>query len=115
MDANQQKHETYTRKYNLVIISGVEEKEHKNIDCAVVRLISEHLQVNVGTADFDKIHRYGRSWNGKPRPVIAKCFPLAVRDSIMQNAKKLTGTGIFINEDLPEDARLQRASILQSW
>ena len=25
----------------------------------------------------------------------------------MQNAKKLTGTGIFINEDLPEDARLQ--------
>ena len=53
-------------------------------------------------------HRYGRSWNGKPRPVIANCFLLAVRDSIMQNAKKLAGTGIFINEDLPEDARLCR-------
>ena len=44
-----------SRPYNLVI-NGVEEKEHENIDCAVVRLISEHLQVNVGTADFDKVH-----------------------------------------------------------
>ena len=111
VDANQQRYETYTRKYNLVIISGAEEKEHENIDRAVVRLSSEHLQVYVGTADFDKVHRYGRSWNGKPRPVIAKCFSLAVRDSIMQNAKKLAGTGIFINEDLPEDARLQRGEL----
>ena len=43
-----------SRPYNLVI-NGVEEKEHENIDCAVVRLISEPLQVNVGTADFDKV------------------------------------------------------------
>ena len=70
--------------------------------------------MNVGPADFDKIHRYGRSWNGKPRPVIAKCYSLTTRDRILHSARtrgKQGNRGIFIGEDLPEEIRSQRADL----
>ena len=77
----------------------------------MVKIITEKLQVNLNMADLDKVHRFGRSINGQPRPIIAKCFSLLVRDRIFQNVKKLVNTGITMREDLPEDVRSQRSNI----
>ena len=83
----------YTRKYK-VIINGVEERAQEDPRAEVVKIITEKLQV-----DLDKVHRFGRSINGQPRPIIAKCFSLLVRDRIFQNVKKLANTGITMRED----------------
>ena len=110
VDANQLKHETYTRKYS-IIFGGVDEKDQEDTHAEVMKIISDNLQITLNMVDFDKIHHYGRSMHGKPRPIMAKCFSLTVRDNIFRNANKLANTNIYISQDVAEQVRAQRAEL----
>ena len=111
VDSNQLRHETYMRKYN-IIFNGVEENDQEDVRAVVMKIITDNLQItHLNMADFDKIHRYGRSIQGKPRPILAKSFSLTIRDTIFRNVKKLSNTNMFISEDVPEEIRVQRAEL----
>ena len=114
VDSNQLWHEMYMRKYN-IIFNGVEENNQEDVCAVVMKIITDNLQItHLNMVYFDKIHRFGRSIQGKPRPIIVKSFSLTIRDTIFWNVKKLSNTNMFISEDVPEEipeSRVQRAEL----
>ena len=74
----------------------------------IVDIYNTKLRIQVTKHDFDKIHRFGRSINRKPRPVMVRCFTHSLRD---RNGNKLKGTDLFVNEDFCKEVKDQRMDL----
>lgn len=70
-----------------------------------------------GDIELDRAHRAAKR-NGfrpnadKPRPIVAKFLRFKDRSTVLEKAKKLKGTNIFINEDFTEAVQQKRRDLL---
>ena len=104
--------EVYSRKSN-IIIEGMEESENESLDRKYVECLNDKFAIKTNKADIDKIHRFGRSIGGKPRPIIVKYVTHRARDEVLYAARNLKNKPphLYINEDLPAEIKSQRAVI----
>ena len=95
--------EQYGRR-NSVRISGLANDSDQQTSMVVadetISLLSKKLGLKLESKDVDVAHRLGKYAPNKNRPVIVKFVRRQTKIDIMQRAKLLKGTGVFINEDL---------------
>jgi len=95
--------EQYGRR-NSVRISGLANDSDQQTSMVVadetISLLSKKLGLKLESKDVDVAHRLGKYTPNKNRPVIVKFVRRQTKIDIMQRAKLLKGTGVFINEDL---------------
>ena len=94
--------EHYSRR-NTVRIRGIPEALNEDTDGLVKDVATRKLDVQLTKHDFVRSHRVGRKSEEKdtPRDVIVRFTSHNTKVAVMRNARKLKGTHIFINEDLP--------------
>lgn len=105
--------EDYSRRKNLRF-TGIEEQSSgetweetaKNI----TKMMEEKLQIPGVT--LERAHRTGSVTHSRPRTVIARFAKYSDREAVIRNARKLKGTGIYINEDLcPASQEIKNSQI----
>lgn len=93
--------EDYSRRNNLRI-SGMQELANgetwEQTAEQVAKLFQQKLQLP--PIALERAHRIGTSGRAQPRTVIARFEKFQDREAVVRNAKKLKGTGIYVNEDL---------------
>ena len=97
-----------------LIFEGCKEQEQEHIYAVIVNIITNVLKLQMDPGlEIDKVHRYGRSFAGKPRPVIVKFLKHSTRDKVPLAARKLKhyDKNIYINEDLPSSVKNRRAEL----
>lgn len=63
--------------------------------------------------EIDRAHCVGKPSEGeRPRPVLIKLFRFKDREDILQRAKFLKATKIFINEDYTDAVRRKRRELM---
>ena len=105
--------ESYMRRSNL-IFDGCHEREQEDVRTLIVNILTNVLKLEINTdSEIDKVHRYGRSLAGKPRPIIVKFTKHSTRDKVLQAARQLKNfpEKIFINEDPPTVMKIRRAQL----
>lgn len=105
--------EDYNRRLNLRF-TGIEElpsgETWEETAKTITKLVEEKLQIPGVT--LERAHRTGIVNHSRPRTVIARFGKLSERDSVLRNARKLKGTGVYINEDLcPASQELKNSQI----
>lgn len=103
--------EGQSRRNNLVI-DGITESPGEtwaDSEEKVKRVVSEKLQLQ-REIEVERAHRTGKPVPGsdRPRPIDVKFFRYKDRSAVLQRAKHLIGTKIYINEDYTDAVRLKR-------
>ena len=93
--------EQYSRR-NCLLLHGIEENDHENIDGLAIKFINEKMELDVKHIDIDRTHRIGRrdKTKKKVRPIIIKFSRYNIRAQVFGNKKKLKGSGKSITESL---------------
>ncbi|XP_029844350.2 uncharacterized protein LOC115327481 [Ixodes scapularis] len=107
--------ENRSRRNNLIIHGikcDVNETADQLKEKVCTNIFSTKLQVDVSTVE--RIHRLGRNQGTRPRPVIMSFRDYNEKMSILTNAKKLKGSGVFINEDYSYELRQIRKKLWDS-
>ncbi len=103
-----------TRRNNLVF-DGVAEAPGETwaeTEEKITMILKEKLQFQ-HKVEVERAHRVGKPREGdKPRPVVIKLLRYKDRDAILQRAKSLKGTRIFINEDYTDTVRRKRKELM---
>ena len=60
---------------------------------------------------IDQCHRFGKCRGSRPRTIVCRFLRFKGKQKILQNAKKLKDTGIFIYEDFYSDTMELRKSL----
>ncbi|XP_044736923.1 uncharacterized protein LOC123298890 [Chrysoperla carnea] len=94
---------------NNIIIHGVDEnKDDTGLEDALIDLLNSKLAVNIKKHDVQQVYRLGNDkYNARPIKVLLNNHKTKL--SIMKEKKKLAGTPIFINDDLPKELRIREA------
>ena len=101
--------ERKNKKYNL-IVNGLEESESEVNDIqGFLDIINNKLQVDCRFADLRDIYRFGKKQAEKHRPLFVELISYKLKIEILNKAKELKGTRIFISHDYtPEDYEQQK-------
>ena len=96
-----EKQEQYSR-HNCLILHRIPEKKQENTDELCIKVINEHLDLDINDRDINRTHRIGNPRNAdeKPRPIIIKLVRYNDRKKIFDSKKKLKGKKIAITESL---------------
>ncbi|KAK4318554.1 hypothetical protein Pmani_010464 [Petrolisthes manimaculis] len=93
--------EDYSRRNNLRI-SGMEElpsgETWEQTTKTVQTILEDKLQLP--PTNLERAHRIGPGGHSQPRTIVVRFEKFGDREAVLRNARKLKGTGIFINEDL---------------
>lgn len=93
--------EDYSRRNNLRITGITEQPGGETWEQtaeSVTKLLEDKLQLPA--VNLERAHRVGQSVASRPRTVVARFEKFGDREAVIRNARKLKGTGIYINEDL---------------
>ena len=95
--------EQYSRLES-IRIHGIRETENENCKQKVCELFKEKLQIDIKPTDISKIHRLNQlhTREGKPRPIIMRFIAHYHKRHIIENRRKLKGSGYVITEDLTQ-------------
>ncbi|KAK7884087.1 hypothetical protein WMY93_027210 [Mugilogobius chulae] len=107
--------EGQTRRNNFVF-EGVAESPGEtwsDTEQKIQRVLAENLQLQQ-TVEVERAHRTGKSSGGgdRARPIVVKLLRYKDRQSILQRAKLLKGSKIFINEDFTDAVRRKRRDLM---
>ena len=107
--------EAYSKRHN-IIIEGLPEAQGEDTELRAVHLMADTMKLPISKKDIDKCHRFGRSVNNRPKPIIVRCIMHSTRDKVLQAARKSTHKpeGIFLNDDLPAPIKKERAVLRQT-
>ena len=76
-------------------------------DSYIVDALNEKLNLNLNIEDIHDVYRLGKEEANKP---IKVCLAnMKIKKLIMGNKKKLAGTKIYINDDLPKELRIRNS------
>ncbi|KAK4309830.1 hypothetical protein Pmani_018562 [Petrolisthes manimaculis] len=93
--------EDYNRRNNLRF-TGIQEQPSgeswEETAQIVTKLLEDKLQVP--TMKLERAHRTGQANPSRQRTIVARFEKYGDRETVLRNARKLKGTGIYINEDL---------------
>ena len=108
--------ENQSRRNNLVF-DGIKEMPKETwatTEEKVCSVISNCLKLDTRDMAIERAHRVGKpdTNSTKPRPIVVKFLNHKDRANILENAKKLKNTGIFINEDFSAQVREKRKALL---
>jgi len=84
-------------KRDCLLFEGIPEKQAENCTKLIEDLIKEQLKIG-DTIRFHRCHRLGKDNPKKTRPIIAKFVWFQDKQAILQNAKNLKGSSVFIQE-----------------
>lgn len=105
-------HDDYSRRSNLRI-SGLVEQPSETWEqtlTSVTKFLQEKLQLP--SVDLERAHRVGTATPSHPRTIVARFEKFGQREAALRNAKKLKGTGIYLNEDLcPASMEIKKKQI----
>ena len=87
---------------NCRLLHGIPKKKQENADELCIKVINEHLDLDINDTDIDRTHRIGnpRNTDEKPRPIIIKLVRCTDIKKIFVSKKKLKGKKIAITESL---------------
>lgn len=106
--------EREVRKKN-VVIKGVmdEEEENENKSKEKITLLLQKMGVNIDmNMDIEEIRRLGNYVEGRKRPIIVKLTKERTKILILQNARNLSGTDIWIDEDFSKTVQEERKALV---
>ncbi|KAK3882398.1 hypothetical protein Pcinc_013215 [Petrolisthes cinctipes] len=93
--------EDYNRRNNLRF-TGIQEQpggeSWEETAQIVTKLLEDKLQVP--TMKLERAHRIGQANPSRQRTIVARFEKFGDRETVLRNARKLKGSGIYINEDL---------------
>ena len=98
---------------NNIRIDGIAEDQHESShECEekVPEVIKGKLEIQ-DPLEIDRCHGMGKHKRNRPRTIIFKLKKFKDKQKILQNARNLKDTGIFIYEDFCEDAMELRKSL----
>ena len=90
-----------------MVVEGVEETNSEEVMDKVITLLASMCKIVLQSNEIDKIHRYGKSVAGRPRPIIIRLMSHSSRDRILFSYRSLS----LINEDLSYEVKTRRADI----
>nr|CAI5857612.1 unnamed protein product [Callosobruchus analis] len=90
--------ERRNKKYNIVTYGLKEENNLKDIEY-LLHVFNEKLEVKCGFDDFRDFFRIGVNKGATPRPFVVETLNYPLKAAILENSKKLKGTGISITQD----------------
>ena len=108
--------ENHSRRNNLVF-EGIAESEHEKWATSeekIRKIISEKLKLDHKQMEIERAHRSGKphGQGDKPRSIVVKFLRNKDKLAVLEKAKLLKGTNIFINEDYSEAVRLKRKELI---
>ncbi|KAJ4437819.1 hypothetical protein ANN_13757 [Periplaneta americana] len=91
---------------NNIVIHGLPDEERETWEQSedMVRRVVAQLGIELREWDIERAHRVGRSWNRK-RPIVCKLANYKLKVMILQDAKYLRRSGVYISEDFSERVR----------
>ena len=113
--------ESYSRRENLKFF-GIPEKEAtaeeggEAFDTRAV--LNQFLETALGFQDprsnieIQRVHRVGKSNNGKPRPILARFLRFQDRERILRQGFKLKGTEYMMLQDFPQEIIEKRRKMM---
>nr|XP_047131914.1 uncharacterized protein LOC124810986 [Hydra vulgaris] len=104
--------ENRSRRNNLRI-DGVKElpgESWEDRTKIVKNIFTEKLQINKEII-IERAHRSGAIKTGKERSIVLKLLHFNDKKLILQNSKKLRGTGVFVNEDFAKETIEKRKKL----
>ena len=107
--------EDRSRRNNLRI-DGLVENEGENWEMTELKvkdLFREQLQISE-EIEIDRAHRVGTKQGGRHRTIVLRCNKYKQKEEIKKAAKKLKGSGIYINDDFSTETLEIRKQLLQS-
>lgn len=89
-----------------IIIHGLKEPSVKSelLEDQVLDFFKKELGILLGKRDIDRVYRLG-SKQIKECPVKVQLSSLKIKDQITKNRRKLKGTGMACNDDIPKQLR----------
>ena len=92
--------EDRSRRNNLCFDGLTEDPNETWADCErkVQEVLSNNLNIK-GNIDIDRCHRFRKRRGSRPRTIVYRFLRFKDKQNILQNAKKLKNTGIYIYED----------------
>lgn len=107
--------EGQSRKNNLVF-DGIDEvpgETWADAEEKVRAILVERLQLQ-HSIEIERVHRTGKPAAGgnRPRSMVVKFLRSKDRSAVLERAKKLRGTNIYINEDHTDAVRMKRKELL---
>ena len=70
------------------------------------------MKLNTAKLKLDQAYRVGRSSPNKPRPLLVTFQTFADREYTLLHKKRLAGSNVYINEDLPPEILRQRRQLI---
>ncbi|KAJ8385857.1 hypothetical protein AAFF_G00179230 [Aldrovandia affinis] len=98
---------------NNIVIDGIQESGNESwaqSEEKVRKLLSDKLKLT--GIEFERVHRTGRSTGERTRPIVAKFFRYKDKVRVMEKAKDLKGTNVYINEDYTDVVRQKRKELI---
>lgn len=105
---NQQ--ENYSRRDNLEI-SGVEEKQGESVQAICHKIFREQMGIT-REIEIVRCHRVGNSEYQRNRSILVRFRFYEDKENIVRNRVKLKGSGIFLNDDLCQESKRNRTSLI---
>lgn len=110
-----QRLELYSRRENLRF-DGIKESDQENCSQIILNICKDKLGIVDATSRIliSRCHRIGKKENktSRPRSILIRFQFSSHRDEVWNQRKKLKGTHVFINEDLPKELETQKRSLL---
>ena len=107
--------EDRSRRNNLRV-DGMIESERENWEVTeekVKSLFREQLNISE-EIEIDRAHRVGRWDKNKPRTIVLRCHRYKQKVEIQRAAKKLKGTGVYVNDDYSNETLQIRKELLKT-
>lgn len=106
--------EDYNRRNN-IRITGHQEQPGETWEqtlTSVTKLLEEKLQMS--DVKLERAHRVGPATASYPRAIVARFERFGQREATLRNARKLKGTGVYLNEDMcPASLEIKKKKIPQ--
>lgn len=107
--------EAQSRRNNLVFDGIIETPGETWADTEekVKNILVDKLKLQLDI-EVERAHRTGKSMaaNTRPRPIVVKFLRFKDRSAVLERAKNLRGTNIYINEDYTDAVRMKRKELL---
>lgn len=106
--------ENRSRRNNLRV-DGLPENEGETweqTEAKLKELINLKLGLDGDSMLIERAHRVGKRDGGRPRVVVARFLNWKEKNEVLQNSRKLQGSGIYLNDDFAEETVRRRKELL---
>lgn len=108
--------ENQSRRKNLIFDGIPESTKEKWSDSEdkVRKILSESLNLDQKHIELERVHRSGKppGRDERPRPIVVRFLRFKDRNAVLEKAKNLKGSNIYINEDYSDAVRLKRKELI---